>query len=229
MVLWHGLSVVFLCFASQGCAAHWNGRLGGFAVALALHGSQHIFSQCITHNHIAWHHVTFHSIPLHPMTSAHIRSWHHIASRHILSHHTSHHTSHHMTWHRMTWPDMTSLNQPHYPSSRRLTTRHTTSHRITSQHSPSHHINVTSHHITSPPPTCRGNATCRHKNTTARKPGAHQNLGCGTAQVGGLARIYKGIFFCPPEPYSPGSPRDHRQVLIFPKLPHPLPENCWFV
>ena len=129
------LSVVFLGFASQGCTAHWNGLLQGFADKWALRSSQHIISQCITsHNHIASHHVIslyITSITLHDSTSI---TLHHITSHDMTAHAI---TSHHI---------ISPRNQPHY-----LTSLHNQPHYLISPRNQPHDIiphHITAHHIT---------------------------------------------------------------------------------
>ena len=133
----------FLGFASQGCTAHWNGLLQGFADKSALRSSQHIISQSITsHNHIASHHVTSLYITSH-MTA---HPSHHIAlyRAHITLHHI---TSHDITAHDITSPHITSShlisprNQPHY-----LTSLHNQPHYLISPRDQPH--DIIPHHIT---------------------------------------------------------------------------------
>ena len=129
------LGVVLFCFASQGCIAHWNGRLKGFAVTVVLRSSPQIVSQFatshdLTANHVSQPHritTTSHPIPSHCITS------HYFTSDHITSHRI---TSHHMTAH-----DSTHITSPHVTfASHLVATHYIASHRITSHGMTSHDI-----------------------------------------------------------------------------------------
>lgn len=127
LVLWHGLSAVFFCLASQRLTAHWN-RIG-MDVSKVLLGHGFSIVHSTSSPKLLHHTTTSHPIPSNCMTSHYTTSldmkrltWHHIASHDIRSH-------------NMTPPHPTTLTVRTSPRNQ--------THNIIPHHMTAHHITTT--------------------------------------------------------------------------------------